>query len=90
MRVITWNEDSCVRSYLCECGGMVGGVEDGVERQELLVQIAHRYNNFPKALEALKQEHDELADTYSTQLGIDHDEKTCVICKLIAELEEVK
>lgn len=52
---------------------------------ELLETVVHRYNNFLRALEALKEEHNALI----AENNIEHLYGNCATCDLIAELEEV-
>ena len=63
-----------------------------MNRKELLVEAAHKINNFDKAVEALKREHKELLLTQppAGQVGDRWMERRDAVAELIAELGEVK
>jgi hypothetical protein len=64
------------------------------ERGQLVAQVAllnHKNDNFMRALEALKVEHEAwVVNTEAHGWGFEHKPSACPTCKLIAELEEVK
>lgn len=56
-----------------------------LELEDMAV-IAHCCNNFMRALEALKQEHESYIELEDVMHLVGH----CPVCALIKELEEVK
>lgn len=84
MRVDVWRgenlqEHGCLRD---DFGMAVGGAHTPEGIQDLQ-RLAHRYNNFPKALEAVMRMHER--EKINGLCGT-----TCDACRLIAELEEVE
>lgn len=50
----------------------------------------HCRNNYTRALQLLKAEHQTVIDTEAHEYGITHNPRTCKICQDIKDLETVK
>ena len=59
------------------------------QREADTALLAHCRNNFMKALEALKEEHDGHATLIGYHSGAVHYKEDCETCKLIKELETI-